>query len=101
MGVIAVKFVIMQKRMNFLHYILYEDINSMIKQVFNALRKESWKGDFIAFTNTDLADLIIDKPYAEITDMTKKLWKKVYQRNGPVCCPSESSKRKRYQRKDM
>ena len=76
LGVIPVKFVVMQKRMNFLHYILNEDINSMIRQVFDALREDSRKGDFISLTKKDKIDLQIDKTDEEIADMTKGTWKK-------------------------
>ena len=61
MRVIPVKFVIMQQRMNFLYYIFKEDINSIIRQVFDALRKDSRKGDFISLTNIDRADLKMDE----------------------------------------
>ena len=61
--------------MNFLHYILNEDINSMIRQIFDALGKDRLKGDFFSLTNTDRADLKIDKTDEEITDMTKIAWK--------------------------
>ena len=71
MGVIPVKFVIMQKRINFLHYILNQDINSMIRQVYDALKGDSRKGDFVKLTNYDRNDLHIDKADSEIEDMTK------------------------------
>ena len=76
MEVIPVKFVVMQKQMNFLHYILNEDINSLLRQVFDALREDSRKGDFISLTNRDRIDLKIDQTNEEIADMTKCMWKK-------------------------
>ena len=65
----------MQKRMNFLHYILNQDINSMIRQVYIALKEDIRKGDFVTLTNNDRNDLNIDKTDFEIQDMTKPNWK--------------------------
>ena len=53
LGVIPVKFVLMKKRMVFLQYILKESTSSMIKQVFEALKLDSRKGDFVNLTNKD------------------------------------------------
>ena len=48
----------------------------MIRQVFDALREDSRKGDFISLTNKDKTDLKIDKTDEEIAEMTKVTWKK-------------------------
>ena len=89
MGVIPVKFVIMQKRMNFLHYILNQDITSMIRQVYIALKEDSRKGDFVTLTNNDRNDLNIDKTDFEIQDMTKPNWKK-YIKEKVLCAAFQS-----------
>ena len=57
--IIPVKFVIMQKRLNFLHYILHEDIDSMIRQVFVTQRDDSKKGDFKDLTDKNRISLDI------------------------------------------
>ena len=51
LGIIPVKFVLMQKIMNFLHYILKEDTDSMVYKVFCALEEDSKREYFIALTN--------------------------------------------------
>ena len=53
LGITPVRFVIMQKRMQFLQYILKESTDSMLFRVFQALKAESRKGDFVALTNKD------------------------------------------------
>ena len=53
LGIIPVKFGIMQKRLNFLHYILHEDMVSMIKQVSITQRDDSRKGGFKDLTDKD------------------------------------------------
>ena len=50
----------MEKRLKFLRYILNEDITSIIRQVFKALRHYSRKGDFYDLVMKDLEDLKID-----------------------------------------
>ena len=76
MGVISVKFVIMQKRMNFLHYILNESMDSMIRQVYNTLKEDSRKGDFVFMSDNDREELKIDKTDEDIAEITKNSWKK-------------------------
>ena len=51
LGIIPVRFVLMQKRMMFLYYILKENTNSMIRKVYEALKLDSRKGDFVNLNN--------------------------------------------------
>ena len=64
MGVIPVTLVLMQKRMNFLHYILKESTTTMIRQVFNALKENSRKGDFLALSNNEAVCIRVSAPQA-------------------------------------
>ena len=54
LGVVPVRFVIMQKRLQFLKYIINEDTDSMIKQ-------ESRKGDFVDQVKSDMKEMGIEK----------------------------------------
>ena len=45
--VIPVKYVIMQKRLKFLKYILDENSETMLSQVYKEQKKDSRKGDFV------------------------------------------------------
>ena len=51
-------------------------MNHKFRQVFNALKEDSRKGDFVPLTNNDRNDLRIDKTDSEIEDMTKHAWRK-------------------------
>ena len=75
LGILPVKFVIMKKILQFLHYILNENTTSMIRQVFSALEKDSRKGDFISLTNEDKINLDIELHNTEIQTMSKCKWK--------------------------
>ena len=75
LGVLPVKYVIMQRRMTFLHHILNQSTESMIHKVFQALKEDSRIGDFIALTNIDRAELNIAFSDIEIRDISKKTWK--------------------------
>ena len=76
LGIVPIEFLIKQKRLNFLHYILNEDISSITHQVYVALKEDYRKGDFVYLTNCDRKDLEIDLSDAEIGDMSKNMWKK-------------------------
>ena len=66
----------MEKRLKFLRYILNEDITSIIRQVFEALRYDSRKGDFYDLVMKDLEDLKIDLSEEDIQVLNKSQWKK-------------------------
>ena len=60
LGLIPLKFIMMQKRKNLLNYILHENADSMIHKVYIILREDSRKGDFKALTDKDREDLEIN-----------------------------------------
>ena len=75
LGIIPVRFVIMGKRLNFLHYILNEPIDSIISEVYCALKEDSRKGDFVSLVQKDLQDLCIEMTDNEIKSYRKIQWK--------------------------
>ena len=60
LGVVPIRFVLMKKQMQFLHYVLNERDESMIKMLFKTLKEDSRKGDFIYQTNIDKLALDIE-----------------------------------------
>ena len=76
LGIIPVKYVIQQKRLNFLHYILNEPMESLVKQVYLALKEDSRKGDFVHLLKLDKDDLEIDIEDDDIQEIPKEVWKK-------------------------
>ena len=60
LGVVPVRYVIMAKLLNLLHYILNENTSSTIFQVYEVLKGDSRKGDFYSLIKRDFNDLKID-----------------------------------------
>jgi hypothetical protein len=84
LAILPVKYVIMKKRLMFLQYILKESTESLISQVFTALKEDSRKGDFVQLTNTDRKDLEIELNDMEIKSMSKWSWKKLLKEKTKV-----------------
>ena len=75
LGIIPVRFVVKQKRLNFLHYILNESMESLVKQVYIALKEDSRKGDFVSLINADKKDFEIELTDEEIEVVPRHTWK--------------------------
>ena len=69
MGILFVKYVIMQKMLMFLQYILKEPTDSSIRKVFDVLKEYSRQEDFIHMINRQ--ELIITHTDEETKDMSK------------------------------
>ena len=53
LGLIPVRYLIIQKRLQFLHYLLNQSKQSMLRKVYEAMKKDSRRGDFVYLTNKD------------------------------------------------
>ena len=67
----------MYKRLTFFHYILSQKTDSMIKQVYCALKSESRRGDFHEQVVQDKKDTDITMNENEITNHTQNQWKNI------------------------
>ena len=76
LGILPIKYVILEKRLKFLRYILNENKTSMIRKVYDELKKDSRKGDFIDLVVKDMEDIGIDLSEEEIQCSSKLEWKK-------------------------
>ena len=76
LGIIPIKFVLKLRRLNFLHYILNEDTDSMISQVYHTMKEDSKKGDYIGLINKDKLELGINLTDSEIKDLPRSSWKR-------------------------
>ena len=76
LGLILVQFVIMKKRLQFLHHILTESTEALVRQVFDVLKEDSRKGYFVNLTNIDCEEFDIDLNNEEIADISKYSRKK-------------------------
>ena len=75
LGLIPVKFLIMQKRMNFLHHLLTLEKPSLANSVFVEQVKKPVKGDFVQLVRKDLNDCHISLSSDEIRNLPKNKFK--------------------------
>ena len=75
LGDIPVKYVIMTKRINFLHYILNESMTSTLRLVYEAMKCDSRKGNFHNLVIKDLKDIDINMTESDIRNHNKNTWK--------------------------
>ena len=74
-GSIPVRFVIISRRINFLHYILCEDKNSLLSRFFKAQCLEPIRGDWASTVKNDLEFLNIKLSFDEIASYSKSAFK--------------------------
>ena len=76
-GILPAKYVILKKRLKFLKYVLDEDIESMIRRVYEEQKNESRKGDFSYLTKSDFDELKMKITEDDIRKHTKASWNKL------------------------
>ena len=76
-GNIPIRFILMSRRLNFLHYILNEDENSLVRRFLEAQIECSGKGDWIAMVEEDMKELEINMKIEEIEMVSKADWKEI------------------------
>ena len=74
LAVLPVKYVMITKTLNFLRYILGESTTSMIRQVYDVLKQESFKGDFVNCVQTDLKEIKLNMDDLDIENLSKIKW---------------------------
>ena len=75
LGIMPLRYVIMTKRLNFLKYILCESTITMIRQVYDVLKQESRKGDFVNLVQKDLNEINLKMSDEEIQTLSNGKWK--------------------------
>ena len=63
------------RRINFLHWILCEDKNSLVSRFFQAQCSEPIKGDWVSAVKKDLEHVDIKLSFEEISNYSKKSFK--------------------------
>ena len=71
-GSIPLKWVISQRRLNYLKHILNRDSDELIKKVYLAQKEKPTRGDFVKLVENDLKELGISYEQAISTEMTKQ-----------------------------
>ena len=75
LGIIPVSFLLMQKRLSFLQYIVQEPEQSLIHSVFKAMILNPLKNDWIELVRKDLKDLDIKLTFEDIKNTSKEKFK--------------------------
>ena len=76
-GNIPVRYILMARRINFLHYILNENEDSLLHNFFEAQLKSPVKGDWVLRVKKDLEELEINLTFLEISQTSKSDLKKI------------------------
>ena len=77
LGVVPLREIVKQKRLNFLHYILSQEKESIIYRVFESQRRHRNKKDWVTSVEKDLEELELNISFEEIRKMTKYRWKNI------------------------
>ena len=77
LGVVNLNYVIMARRLNFLHYILSRPDDELVKQFFDVQVKYPVKNDWVLSVKSDLKTLNINLTFDEIKKETKDYFSKL------------------------
>ena len=77
LGIWPLKYVIIAKRLNFLKYILSESTTTLIRQVYDVLKQESRKGDFVYLVQKDLHEINMEMSDEQIHPFTNLKWQNI------------------------
>ena len=75
LGVLPLREMIRQRRLNFLHYILAQESTSILFKVFQTQNENPSKKDWISTVKTDLEELELDVKFENIQKISKEKWK--------------------------
>ena len=67
--------IIRQRRLNFLHYILAQDKETILYKVFEAQNKNKNKKDWITSVINDLVEMELNVTFASVQKMGKQQWR--------------------------
>ena len=81
LGVLPLRNIIRQRRLNFLHYILNQGADSMIFKVFEKQCKNRTKKDWVSTVLADLELVGLNVTFADIQLMSKAKWKNIVKRS--------------------
>ena len=78
-GATPIKWILAQRRINFLHHILCKENNELVKKVFKAQKEYPTSGDFVKLVEQDMEDLNIT--YTQIQNSDKMALKASLKKN--------------------
>ena len=81
LGVLPLREIIKQRRLNFLFYLIHQKNESMLKRVFQSQMKNRTKRDWISTVLQDMEELDLNLTFADIQKMSKGNWKDLIKRS--------------------
>ena len=78
-GATPIKWIIAQRRVNYLKHIPCKEDNELVKKVFLAQKENPTTGDFIKLVQQDLKDLLVT--YEQVASMDKNALRKLLKTN--------------------
>ena len=75
LGILPMREIIKQRRLNFLHYILKQEKNTILYKVFEAQNIKRNKKDWVTTVTQDLKELKLDVTFATIQQIGKEKWR--------------------------
>ena len=76
LGITSVKYILLKKRLMFLHHILISSDTSLIKLVFNEQLKSPLKNDYVTLINKDMKQIQLNLSFEDISTISKLKFKK-------------------------
>ena len=76
-GNIPIRFILMSRRLNFLHYILNQPTDSLLRNVFDAQVDNPIGGDWVTQVEMDIRDLKLSLTFDQIKTIPKEQFKKL------------------------
>ena len=80
LGVMPLRDIIRQRRLNYLHYILNQGAESMIFKVFEKQCENRTNKNWVSKVINDLEEIGLNVTFADIQEMNKVKWKNMIKR---------------------
>ena len=81
LGVLPLRKIILQRRMNFLFYIIRQKNDSILARVFNTQMKNRTSKDWVTRILTDLKELELNVNFVDMKHMTKHEWSNMIRKS--------------------
>ena len=81
LGILPLREIIRERRLNFVHYILNQEENSLIVKVFEKQLKNCSLKDWVKTVMDDLEKVGLNATFAEIKTTRKAIWKNIVKKS--------------------
>ena len=81
LGILPLREIIRERRLNFLHYILKQDAQSILFKMFEVQCESKTKKDWVSTIFDDMKSCQLNVTFSEIQEMTKMKWKNIVKQH--------------------